>query len=195
MQLISKYRSIHPMLRFAINGALLFALWWVFYAFLRNTQWVNEFYEDVTAKLTRNLLYASKYFLSLLGFQSEVFGKTVRISGTGGVFLDRGCLGRNLIGLFAGFIIAYPGIIRKKLWFVPLGIVLITIINIFRIAALAYIMLCCPEHVDINHHVIFKYTVYALIFVMWYFWISKINILKDRQNSSPEHADSSQSVS
>lgn len=167
------------MLRFLINGAILFALWWVFYSFFRNTQWINGIYESVTAMLTRDLLYASKYFLSLLGFESVVFGKTVRISGTAGVFLDRGCLGRNLIGLFVGFIVAYPGIIRKKLWYVPLGIVLITIINIFRISGLAYITLCCPEHVDINHHIIFKYTVYALIFVMWYVWISKINVLPD----------------
>ncbi|MEN8122364.1 MAG: hypothetical protein ABFS35_18610 [Bacteroidota bacterium] len=176
MQLISKYRNIHPLIKFFINGTLLFGLWWVFYTFLRDTAFIHDIYEDVTAVLTNNLLVASKYFLSILGFETEVFGKTIRIAGTGGVYLDRGCLARNLMGLFVGFIIAYPGTIKKKLWFIPLGLVFITIINIVRISALAYIMVCCPEHVDINHHVIFKYTVYILIFLMWYIWIKKINV-------------------
>ncbi len=177
MQLISKYQNLHPMVKFFINGALLFVLWWVFYTFFRNTAFIHAIYEDATALLTKNLLITSKYFLNIWGFETEIFGKTVRIVGTGGVYLDRGCLARNLMGLFTGFIVAYPGIIRKKLWFIPLGLVLITIINIFRISGLAYVVLCCPQHVDINHHVIFKYTVYILIFLMWYIWIQKINIL------------------
>jgi exosortase/archaeosortase family protein len=164
------------MVKFFINGALLFGIWWVFYTFLRDTAFIHNLYEEITAILTKNLLIASKHFLNILGFETEVFGKTIRITGTGGVYLDRGCLGRNLMGLFAGFIIAYPGIIKKKLWYIPLGLVLITIINIFRISALAYIVVCCPEHVDINHHVIFKYTVYTLIFLMWYIWIKRVNI-------------------
>lgn len=176
MELVIKYRNVHPTLKFFINGALLFCVWWVFYTFLRNTVFIHEIYEEVTAILTRNLLIASKYFLGIFGFETEVFGKTIRITGTGGVYLDRGCLGRNLMGLFTGFIIAYPGIIKKKLWFIPMGLALITVINIVRISALAYVVVCCPEHVDINHHVIFKYTVYTLIFLMWYIWIKKINI-------------------
>ncbi len=176
MNVIKKYRSLHPMLKFFINGAILFGLWWIFYTFLRNSAFIHETYEVVTAKLTRNLLIGSKYFLNLFGLDSYVFGKTIRITGAGGVYLDRGCLGRNLMGLFTGFIIAYPGIIKKKLWYIPLGLVLITFINILRISGLAYIMICCPEHMDINHHVIFKYTVYALIFIMWYIWIQKINV-------------------
>jgi len=177
MNLIEKYRNLNPMIKFFINGAVLFSLWWVFYTFLRNSVLVNDIYEVVTARLTRNLLVGSKFFLNLFGLDSYIFGKTIRITGAGGVYLDRGCLGRNLMGLFTGFIIAYPGIIIKKIWYIPLGLVLITIINIFRIAGLAYIMICCPEHVDINHHVIFKYTVYVLIFLMWYVWIKRINVV------------------
>ena len=176
MSLLEKYRNQHPIIRFFINGILLFIIWWVFYSFIRNSDFISSFYEVVTAKLTRILLLGSKHFLNFFGLDSYVFGKTVRIYQYGGVFLDRGCLGRNLMGLFVGFIISYPGIIRKKLWYIPLGLVLITIINILRISGLAYIMVCCPEHMDINHHVIFKYTVYVLIFLMWYIWIQKINI-------------------
>ncbi len=180
MELVKKYQNLHPILKFSINGVLLFCLWWIFYNFLRNVSVIHEIYEEITAKLTRYLLILSNYFLNFLGFDSYFFGKTIRITGAGGVFLDRGCLGRNLMALFAGFIIAYPGYIKKKLWYIPLGFGIITMINVFRISALAYIMLCCPEHIDINHHVIFKYTVYACIFLMWYIWIQRVNIISKK---------------
>jgi exosortase/archaeosortase family protein len=122
------------------------------------------------------LLVVSRLVLELLGFKTELVGKTVRIAGTGGVYLNRGCLARNLMGLYVGFILAYPGKIKHKLWVIPAGLIVITILNVARICGLAYLVLCCPEHVDINHHVIFKYTVYFFIFMMWYFWIKYYSV-------------------
>ena len=80
------------------------------------------------------------------------------------------------MGLYVGFILAYPGKIKHKLWVVPAGLLVIIILNIMRISGLTYLVLRWPEYVDINHHVIFKYTVYFFIFLMWYFWIKHYSV-------------------
>lgn len=174
--LLNKYKKLHPLYKFVATGLIIIAVWFIFYHFFRNSRFIHSFYEIVTQNLTTSLLSISQVFLNLFGFETEVFGKVVRISGTSGVYLDRGCLGRNLMGLFAGFILAYPGRIKHKIWYVPLGLVVITFLNVLRIAGLAYVVYCCPEYLDVNHHVIFKYTVYFFIFLMWYFWIKNYSV-------------------
>ncbi|MDF1551174.1 MAG: archaeosortase/exosortase family protein [Bacteroidales bacterium] len=169
--LIDKYKNLTPLIKFFANGVILVIIWSLFYQFLRYSPFINSFYEVITNQLTKILLISSKFLLEIFGFETEISGKTMRIFGTEGVYLDRGCLARNLMGLFAGFIIAFPGNIKYKLWVIPAGLLVINILNVFRISGLAYLVLRYPEYVDINHHVIFKYTVYFFIFLLWYFWI------------------------
>ncbi len=168
---LNRYQNLNLLTRFIVNILILSAIWFVFYNFFRYSSFINIIYENVVNSLTQSLLWFSKILLSAFGYDTTIHGKVIRIVGTGGVLLDRGCLGRNLIGLFVGFILAYPGKAKHKLWSIPLGIIIINLLNILRIAGLTFIVLRYPEYVDINHHVIFKYTVYFFIFLMWYFWI------------------------
>jgi len=189
--IIERYKSFPALLKFLTNGVILVLLWLVFYQFFRYSNFVHSVYEVGTEKLTQYLLVASKFVLDSFGFETILTGKVIRIENTGGVYLDRGCLGRNLMGLYVGFILAYPGKIKHKLWVVPTGLLVILILNIIRICGLAYVVLRWPEYVDINHHVIFKYTVYFFIFLMWYFWIKYFSLsAKPRKKSkSTESAE------
>lgn len=155
-----------------INGIILFALWSVFYTFLRHQPFIHNVYEGVTHWFTHFLLKASEVLLGLFGQQGYLVDKAIYVEGAQrAVYLDRGCLGRNLMGLFAGFLLAFPGSWKHKLWYIPMGIVIIIIINVFRISALTYVWKCCPQYGEINHDYIFKYTVYVLTFVLWFVWI------------------------
>jgi exosortase/archaeosortase family protein len=169
------YLSTKPIYRFFINGLLLFTAWFLFYYLIRYSEFINIIYESLTFRLTKFLLYSTKFVLDFLGFEGVVMGKTVKISGATGILLDRGCLGRNLMGLYAGIILAYPGRIISKTWYIPMGIILIIIINILRITSLVIIMKYYPQYVDINHEVIFHYTVYILTFLLWLIWINKFS--------------------
>lgn len=171
--LLQKYRKQNLVWRFFVNTIFLAAIWTLFYAFVRDLGFITVWYEKGVFWLTTALLYSSQLALEVFQQPSIVFAKMINILGYNGVYLDRGCLARNLQGLFAGFILAYPGNFKHKLWFIPAGLVIIFILNVARIAGLAYIQKCCPQHIDINHHVVFKYVVYAFIFLMWLFWIKK----------------------
>lgn len=183
MKLLKKtynfYRKKHPIIRFGINGLLVFIVWSVFYGFLRHTSLIASIYEVVSIYFTDSLLYVSKWILELMNYSTYIFVevKTLQIHGTRGVRLDLGCLGRNLMGLFAGFIIAFPGQIKTKLWYIPLGLAFIYFINVLRICALSISLYYNPEsYFKYNHHDIFKYTVYAIIFLMWTFWIKRFGL-------------------
>lgn len=171
----NKYMELHPIFRFGIHIVLLVIIWILFYKYFRQSYWINVLYESATQYLTDWLIEGSGIFLNLIGYDTEVQGRMIRVAGTEGILLDRGCVGRNLLGLFAGFLIAFPGRIISKLWYIPMGLLIINFINILRISALALTLKYAPEYFDINHHAIFQYVVLAATFLMWYIWIVKIN--------------------
>lgn len=63
---------------------------------------------------------------------------------------------------------------RKKLWYVPLGILVVYLFNVFRIT---FIIACVeqhPEWFEFLHLYAFKYMFYGIIFLMWVYWEEKI---------------------
>jgi exosortase/archaeosortase family protein len=75
-----------------------------------------------------------------------------------------------LFALFAGFVVAFPGKIKNKLWFIPLGILIIHLTNIIRILALAIIAYKSPNYLEFNHNYTFTVSVYIIVFALWMIW-------------------------
>ncbi len=172
------YSQAKPLYLFIIQGLLLLLVWLIFYKILRNNQSVEEFYKWGTKWLIDILLWFSALFLDMFGFSTFTFmhnGKEViQINDAlQGVRLDLGCLGRNIMGAFVGFIIAFPGQLKSKLWFIPLGLVAVNVLNVLRISLLCLILYKSPEADIEYHHDVFNYIVYIAIFGMWFFWIKK----------------------
>jgi len=180
-----KYSDSSPFVKFVVNAALLGGAWVLFFTIFRNFEAVAFVYREGTRLLTTFLLYATQFTLSIIGYNSEVFSeaKIVQLEGTGGVLLDLGCLGRNLMGLYIGFLLAFPGSIKSKLWYIPMGVVIINFLNVLRIAGLSLVLLYIPEYMDINHHFVFSTLVYTCIFIMWVIWIRKYSSTKDLKKS------------
>ncbi len=107
----------------------------------------------------------------------------------GSIGISNYCLCANLMFLFGAFIIAYPGKWKIKLWFIPLGIVIIHLLNTFRISALCLLKIYSPETLEINHHYIFNIILYAFVFIMWMIWITRLSgegILKRKLSEGKE---------
>jgi len=161
------------LLRFLIISAILYIAWQSFYWL-----WLHP-YKKFELFLGDNITDVSSFILATLGFElipSTLLGEYVRtlgIDGTHGVWIGNSCVGLQLLALFAGFIIAYPGPVKKKLLFIPFGLVTIYLINILRIVGLCIITLYAPEMLDFNHHYTFTITVYAYIFLLWIIWVNR----------------------
>ena len=159
--------------RFILTSAILYISWETVYQF-----WIHP-NQTIELLLVRNLTWFCESILSLLGYGliPTVFldenVRTLGIDGSHGVFIADSCAGLPLLALFAGFILAYPGPISKKLWFIPLGLVTVHLINVVRIVALCLLANHAPELLDFNHHYTFTITVYACIFLLWVIWVNK----------------------
>lgn len=173
---------MNPLIRFFINGIFLVAVWFLFYNFFRYNQHVHPHYEKASALLTHLILYVSEKILDTIGLEAHQSGTIIFIEGASqSVNLLRGCMGRNLMGIFAGFILAFPGNYKHKLWYIPTGIAFIILINIFRVIGLAYNSYCCPENTQFNHDTFFNYSIYLLTFVMWTIWVQKFSPLRKKK--------------
>lgn len=63
---------------------------------------------------------------------------------------------------------------KHKLWFIPLGWVCIYVFNVFRSVMIALLIENHREMFDFWHTYIFKYAFYAMLFMLWVWWIESI---------------------
>lgn len=88
------------------------------------------------------------------------------------------CSGIKQAYIFFCLIVFYRGPTSKKIWYIPLGIFVTYLFNIFRIAVITAIVYHRPQWFDMVHEHIFKYMFYALIFGMWLLWDEKLSKTK-----------------
>jgi len=87
------------------------------------------------------------------------------------VGVDPGCTTLKQWMHWLFLMILFPGPWKHKLWYIPLGLVVIHFINDFRIIGLALTLIPYPEHFHFFHSYIFKTFFYFMIFLMWLIWV------------------------
>ena len=192
-----KFSLSHPLVRFLGVAIVLYLGWYVLYEFVLHPKYTTELINGKEVRVERvrlddhmnaNLKWLSGNGLRLLGydlipeFSPDPNIRTVGVDGTHGLWIGDECNGLKLFALFSCVIIAFPGPWRKKLWFIPFGILAIHLINVIRIIGLALVVLYAPQSLDFNHNVTFTITVYSFIFLLWYWWAKKFANL----NTKPE---------
>lgn len=165
--------SKDPLIRFLLSIGGLFLLWFLSYTFLIEPS------GKVDLWLIDIIKYQSESILKFLDFQllpesSNAEGdRYIGVQGGHYLWIGNPCNGLKIFAVFAIFIISYPGPIQHKLWFIPLGIILIHAINVIRVAALCIIVKLNPDLLSLNHDAVFYFIVYGCIIVLWYLWVKK----------------------
>ena len=162
---------------FLLKASLLYSLCYFLYEFIvkRITNGDQLFIRQINNLcqwIFKQLGY--KTFASREVNDVQVFG----IDGSNGVWIGGPCNGITLMFLFAIFVIAYPGNLKNKLWYVPTGILIVHSINILRILALALIANSYPAFLDFNHTYTFTFIAYSAVFGLWMLWINKFSKTK-----------------
>lgn len=88
------------------------------------------------------------------------------------------CTGLKQAYIFTCIIGFYYGSLKNKLWYIPLGLIVVYLFNIFRIVVVVAVMYNHKRYFDFVHEELFKYLFYGVIFIMWVFWVEKIAIKK-----------------
>ena len=87
-----------------------------------------------------------------------------------------GCNGLSVIILFASFVVAFTGKLRQTVLFLLSGSLLVHILNVVRIASLAYFLYHYPEQEHLLHGVLFPLCIYGVVFILWIIWVNKFSL-------------------
>jgi len=164
-----------PVLIFLFKVGVIFISWYIVYElWLLPDGRLDEW-------LSLNIVGSSAGILKWLGYEIFVFERVVAVGEFPGIKIVNGCNGISAMGLFLGFIIAYPGEWKEKISFTVLGIGIIYLVNIFRIVVLAITQAEWPGFFNITHDYSTTAIFYLVIFVLWMVWINYSDSLQKAQ--------------
>ncbi|MEP0548663.1 MAG: archaeosortase/exosortase family protein [Rhodothermales bacterium] len=123
------------------------------------------------AVVSRNLAVLSGGALRLVGVDVFVEGRTVILASGRGLFIADDCTGLTTVGLFAGFVLAFPGSALRRALFLPAGALAIHLANAGRLAFLTWFHGARPEHFDAVHEWGILPFFYGVVFVLWMVWV------------------------
>jgi exosortase family protein XrtF len=162
----------NPVIRFVILFVTIYGGWYLLYEiYLAQNTPIDRFLIEFVGK-------SSTEVLIWFGFEAsyEVFSHIVSLNSLACVSVGAPCNGLALFALFASFILATPVSNKPKFLFIPLGVIIIFLLNIIRISALTLNVKYYPESVDFNHHYLFAFIVYGVTFWIWMIWVDKFMI-------------------
>jgi exosortase family protein XrtF len=157
--------------RFFVFASVLYLGWYLLY------QWVIKPHTKIDEKLISLIVANAAFILKLLGFSvyQSIEDKNLQLIGIDGfhpIWIGSPCNALTLFMFFTLFVIAFPGSIKKKLWFIPLGVIIIHFTNVLRVVALICINFYATEFTEFNHTYTFTILVYAIIFLLWMWWVN-----------------------
>lgn len=123
------------------------------------------------AAVARNGAALAGLLLRALGVEAMVDDRVVWTGAHSGVIVDDGCTGLEVVGLFVGFVLAFPGGWRRRALFLPLGALAIHLTNVVRIGVLAWLHRAQPALFDAAHHWGTPPFFYAAVFLLWVAWV------------------------
>ena len=171
----------NPLIRFLLVSTGLYLLWYFFYEFYLHSH--TNFDKIVIDTLVR----WAEVSLQLLGFQTTdyssadvLFREHIGVLGSNGVTIGAPCDGVVLYALFIVFVVAFPGPVKHKLWYVPIGALSVFYLNVLRIVALAIIMSINEDWLAFNHDYTFTIIVYAYVFILWMIWVKKFSPFSEK---------------
>jgi exosortase/archaeosortase family protein len=151
---------------FLLKALLLYIVWFCTYdLWLKKIGVLDNFIID-------NLVYLSVNFLEMFDNVLYVDYHTVGIYGAySSVNVGTGGNALELFVLFLGFILIFEGSWKAKIWFIPLGVIIIHLLNVVRILSLIFIGTVSKSLLEFNHKYTFTIIMYVITFIGWMIWV------------------------
>lgn len=87
----------------------------------------------------------------------------------------------------------FPGPWKHKLWYIPVGLVVVEWTNVVRICGVIMMQIPWPNSFHLAHDYIFKVFFYFIIFLMWVIWVEcfKNKSVKTQDIAAPQENNQS----
>jgi exosortase/archaeosortase family protein len=179
--ILNKRMKIKPHKSFEIKSFLLFIVVTLgFHFFFRFWASSGNYYP------IKNLIHLIYQFLSetLYVQSSKVIGLIFEIgennkdgqiifNNGGAIGISSGCSGLKQMLQFIVLFVFVGGLSKHKIWFIPFGIFMMHLTNLFRIIGLSFFVIYWPEYWDFAHDYFFRPMFYVVIFGLWMWWVER----------------------
>ncbi|MEX1003065.1 MAG: archaeosortase/exosortase family protein [Crocinitomicaceae bacterium] len=163
----------NKIVRFLLLAAGLYLFWLLLYYFVIKTYTDWDFWLNYLIVENAQSLLALFKVSAFIEIDSDQVILVLSDSMYHAIRVGDECNGFKLFSIFSIFIIAFPGSWKKKAWFIPMGLVIVHLANVIRVALLLLINNYYHEYMDFNHLYTFTVFVYAIIFLLWYWYAKK----------------------
>ena len=140
-----------------------------------------ESFGDRPDPVTRSVTSQTVTCLNMLGYQAAMDDHPstaqvrMKIAERNVLSIFEGCNGINVLIVFVSFLFAFGGPPKKLLLFLPLGLIVIHVVNLLRLSLLFYLALDNSRHFYYFHKYVFTSILYLVVFALWALWVAGFN--------------------
>jgi exosortase family protein XrtF len=149
---------------FVGKAIAIYGLWYVAYDLWLQPSGVLD------RQVSLSVASLAGHLASIAGTEVVVEGRELRLARSVGVRIVDGCNGLTTIGLFIGFVVAFPGSALRRAVFLPLGIAVIYASNVLRVAMLVLFREHWPPGFNFVHDLGAPAFFYLIVMGLWIVW-------------------------
>ena len=156
-------------------GALCGFYFWWFSPNVWSLPIISTLYGYFVHYVLLSLIESSVWVLNLLGYGAEVVNQRYLdlYDLEFNVHVKNFCLGIDMMFTLTALIISFPGKWKDRLWFIPIGLIGIQLINIGRIVGLCLSFLLLKKGSFVDHHDVFNVIAVIFIFFLFVMWVGR----------------------
>ena len=165
-QINSLINKLNPSTRFLVFFIPLVLTWFISYHFIYGITFINVEH-DILTSFSVILAKQANFLLELLGFETNieihgdmVVSKILKYKYQHGVWIGEPCNGIKIFGVFSIFILCLKSKWINKFLFIPVGIFILHLLNVIRVASLTYISAVKTKNLYLNNKIKVENNVY-----------------------------------
>jgi len=168
----NKLWPLLDVLVFIIITLVFHKLWWLFYH-----QIIAVPLFAAIAEWLAHAVYLSSAWMDIHIFRMDIKlyeGNFIQFTINGhGMIINETCSGFKQMYQVLILFLLFPGPWKQKLWYIPMGMVAMFLVNIIRIVGLSFAMIYWTEQWDFIHMWVLRPVYYVVLFILWVIWVEK----------------------
>lgn len=136
---------------------------------------IGTYYGHYVHYTLKFLIEPSVWILHLLGYGADIVNlREIDMHDLEfNIHIRNFCLGTDMMFTLTALIISFPGKWIDRIWFIPLGLLGIQIINITRVVGLCASWVIFGTNGSIDHHDVFNVVAVIFIFLLFVAWVKR----------------------
>lgn len=132
--------------------------------------------------------------MNAMGFQTQTMDDSNRpwtwilMDGQRISYINEGCNAISIMLIFVAFIVAFSTTWKQTILYILGGLILIQIMNVFRIVVINYIFKYHHEYGEMAHDYLFPAILYGTIVLLWIIWVKYFALKRPIRKSDEQMA-------